>query len=181
MSSRGVHYPATGEVAAIENSKQDEKSRSQIKREFRALKELGIQLAALSKGQLRAIPLTEETRDALLAAKGMTRRALQRQRRHLTSLLAQEDVDAIRAALTGALKPHADEVAALHEAEEWRDRLLSADEEQLAALVERYPGCDRTHVGQLMRNARKEGERGKPPKSARQLFRYLRQLSERQD
>ena len=167
----------TGEVAAIENSKQDEKSRSQIKREFRALKELGIQLAGLSKGQLRAIPLSDETRDALLAAKGMTRRALQRQLRHLISLLAEDEVDTIRAALSGALQPHADEVAALHEAEDWRDRLLSADQGQLAALVERYPECDRTHVGQLVRNAKKEGERGKPPKSARQLFRYLRQLS----
>ena len=86
----------------MKNSQQDEKSRSQIKREFRELKTLGIQLAGLSKGQLRAMPLSEDTRDALLAAKGMTRTALQRQYRYLSSLLAkEEDVAAIRAALTG--------------------------------------------------------------------------------
>jgi len=160
---------------------QDEKSRSQIKREFRELKNLGVQLAGLSKGQLRAMPLSEGTRGALLAAKEMTRSALQRQYRHLTSLLAEEDVVAIRAALAGELKPHTEEVAALHEAERWRDELLSDDETSLAAFMERYPACDRTHLRQLMRNAQKEADRGKPPKSARQLFRYIRQLSEQQD
>jgi len=88
----------------IENSNQDGKSRSQVKREFRALKDLGIQLVRLSKGELHALPLSEETRDALLAAKGMTRTALQRQYRYLSSLLAkEEDLAAIQAALTGKL------------------------------------------------------------------------------
>ena len=87
-----------------ESSNQDGKSRSQVKREFRALKDLGIQLAGLSKGELRALPLSEETRAALLAAKGMTRTALQRQYRYLSSLLAkEEDLAAVRAALTGRL------------------------------------------------------------------------------
>ena len=79
----------------------EEKSRSQVKREYRELKDLGIQLAGLSVGQLRALPMSEELRDALLAAKGMTRSALQRQFRYLSSLLAEEDVAAIRAALGG--------------------------------------------------------------------------------
>jgi ribosomal 50S subunit-associated protein YjgA (DUF615 family) len=85
----------------IEDSQQDKKSRSQIKREFRELKDLGIEPAGLSKGQLRAIPLSEGTLEAVLAAKGMTRTALQRQYRYLSSLLAKEDVAAIRAALGG--------------------------------------------------------------------------------
>ena len=118
---------------------QEEKSRSQVKREFLELKKLGIQLAGLTRGQLRAIPLSEATRDAVLTAKGLTRSALQRQYRHLASLLAEEeDVDVIRAALAGELQPHIEAVAALHEAEDWRDRLLSGDESQLTAFVERY-------------------------------------------
>jgi ribosome-associated protein len=111
----------------------------------------------------------------------MTRTALQRQYRHLSSLLVEEDVAAIRAALSGELQPHAEEIAALHEAEDWRDKLLSADEGRLTAFVEQYPGCDRTHLRQLVRNAKKERDLDKPPRSARQLFRYLRQLSEQPD
>ena len=160
----------------IDEPQPDEKSRSQIKREHHALKELGKQIVALSKGQLRAIPLSAKTRDAVVAAKTMTRTALQRQYRYLASLMVDEDASAIRAALSGQLQPHADEVAVLHDAERWRDRLLSADESQLAAFVERFPECDRTHLRQLVRNAKKERDLEKPPRSARQLFRYLKQL-----
>lgn len=165
----------------IKDSQLDEKSRSQIKRDFRALKELGIRLAGLSKGRLHEIPLSEETREAVLAAQGMARNALQRHYRYLSSLLAEEDVAAIRTAVTGELQPHVRDVAKQHEAERWRDELLSGDEPQLAAFVARYPECDRTHVRLLVRNARKELDLGKPPRSARLLFRYVRRLSDPRD
>ena len=158
------------------DSHDNEKSRSQAKREYRELKVLGKELAVLSRSQLDALPLSEGTRDALLASKEMTRTALQRQYRYLASLLAEEDVAAVRTALARKLQPHAEDVAALHAAEHWRDRLLSGDEGQLAAFIERYPECDRTRLGQLVRNAGKEVRLGKPPKSARLLFRYVRQL-----
>ena len=95
----------------IKDTQQDEKSRSQVKREFRELKDLGKQLASLSKGQLRALPLSEDTRHALLAAKEMTRGALQRQYRHLSSLLAEEDVAAQIALLIEELTPLFDAAA----------------------------------------------------------------------
>jgi ribosome-associated protein len=169
------------EAGVIKNSQQDEKSRSQVKRDIRELKNLGIQLAGLPKGQLRAIPLSDETREAMLATHGMARNALQRHYRYLSSLLAEEDVAAIRTALTGELQPHVKVVAKQHEAERLRDELLSGDERPLAAFVARYPECDRTHVRLLVRNARKELDLDKPPRSARLLFRYLRRLSDAQD
>lgn len=166
------------EMPSIKDSHQDEKSRSQIKREIRALKDLGVQLAGLSKGQLAAIPLTDETRAVVLEAQGMARNALQRHYRYLSSLLAKEDAAAIKLALTGEREPHVKKVAEQHEAERFRDELLSGDERQLAAFIERYPKCDRAHVRLLVRNARKETDLGKPPRSARLLYRYLRRLSD---
>jgi len=163
------------------DSEQGEKSRSQIKREFLELKDLGIQLAALSPGQLRSLPLSQKMCDALLAAKQMKRTALKRQYGHITSLMVNEDVAAIRTAVTGVLQPHAEQVSSEHEAEHWRETLLSGDEGQLTKFIERYPECDRTHLRQLVRNAQKERDLEKPPKSARQLFRYIRQLSQQQD
>lgn len=135
----------------------------------------------MSKGQLSAIPLSEETRIAVLAAQRMARNALQRHYRYLSSLLAEEDVAAIRAALVGELKPHVEDVAKLHEAERWRDTLLSGDESQLAAFAGQYPACDRAHLRRLVRNARREVELDKPPHSARELFRYVRRLSDPRD
>ena len=165
----------------IKDPRQDEKSRSQIKRDFRALKDLGIRLSGLSKGRLGAIPLSDETRAVVLAAQGMARNALQRHYRYLASLLAEEDVAAVRTALGDELQPHAMDVAEHHEAERLRDELLAGDERQLAAFVERYPECDRAHVRLLVRNARKELGLGKPPRSARLLYRYLARLSDPRD
>ena len=163
------------------DSEQGEKSRSQIKREYLELKELGIQLVALSPGQLQALPLSKKMCDALLAAKGMKRTALKRQYGHIASLMVNEDVAAIRTALTGVLQPHAGQVAVEHATEYWREELIAGDEDQLTKFIERYPECDRTHLRQLVRNAQKERDLEKPPKSARLLFRYIRQLSQQQD
>ena len=162
-------------------TQQEDKSRSQLKREYGELKDLAKQLAALSGGQLRAVPMSGDTRDAFLATHGMPRNALHRQYRYLASLLVEEDVDAIRAGLAGELRPHADEVAAFHEKEQLRDRLLSGDSGALDELLERYPESDLQQVRQLIRTAGKERELDKPPRSARQLFRYLQQLSETRD
>jgi ribosome-associated protein len=161
------------------DSQEEDKSRSQLKREFREVKELGIQLAGLSEGQLKAIPLSDKTREALMATKGMARNALQRQYRFISSRLEKEDVTAIKAALAGALQPHAEEVANLHEAERWRDRLLSDDGSQIAAFTEQFPQCDRTHLALLVQQAKKERDLDQPPRSARQLFRYIRQSLDR--
>ena len=124
------------------------------------------------------MPLSDKTREALLATSAMTRGALQRQYRYLASLLADEDQTVLQAALAGELQPTAEKVAALHETEEWRDRLISGDESQISEFINHYPECDRTHLRQLVRNAKKEREQTKPPKSSRQLFRYLRGLFE---
>ncbi len=159
-----------------ENPQPEEKSRSQLKREYLELKELGKQLARLSEGQLRAVPLSKKTHDAVAATRQLTRKALQRQFRYLAALLVEEDVAPIRLALAGELQPHAEEVATLHKAEHWRDKLLSDDDGEVAAFAEQHPECDRTRLRQLVRNAKKERELEKPPKSARQLFRYLKQL-----
>jgi ribosome-associated protein len=164
-----------------EKSQLDDRSRTERKRDYRALKDLAIGLAGLSKAQLLAMPLSEQTREAALEAQGMARNALHRHYRYLSALIAEEDVAAIRTALTGELQPKVKAVAKQHEAERLRDELLSGDERSLAAFVARYPDCDRGHVRLLVRNARKELDLGKPPRSARLLYRYLKRLTDPDD
>jgi len=153
----------------------EKKSRAQLKRDRQELRDLGVELVALSAEQLRAIPLSERTVEAVLAAQGMTRIALKRQIGHIPALLVEENLVAVRAALAGELQPHADEVEALHKAENWRDRLLASND-SLTEFIDRYPGSDPTRIRQLVRNAKKERKLEKPPKSARLLFRYVREL-----
>ncbi|HHJ81221.1 MAG TPA: DUF615 domain-containing protein, partial [Candidatus Tenderia electrophaga] len=42
--------------------------------------------------------------------------------------------------------------------------------------LNQHPEADRQHLRQLMRSAKKESERNKPPRAARELFQYLKQL-----
>lgn len=153
------------------------KSRSQIRRDFLDVKELGKRLCELSETQLRRIPLSEKTLAALLASKPMKRAALQRQYKYITALLTDhDDADAVREALDRALRPRAEEVAAMHAVELWRDRLLDGETAALEAFVERHPQCDRERLERLVHDAIRERELDRPPKSARMLFRYLREL-----
>jgi ribosome-associated protein len=48
----------------------------------------------------------------------------------------------------------------------------------LTELLDNYPTADSQQVRQLQRNAKKELATGKPPKSARLLYKYLKILFE---
>ena len=155
----------------------DEKSKSQIKREVLELKDLGKQLVELPEKSLQKLPLSESFLEAILDAQRFSRSALQRQLRYIASLVPHEDVDAIRKGLEELRQPHLQQVREFQQLEQWRDRLLAGDEELLNELAQRFPGIDRQHIRQLVRNAAREREQNKPPKSARVLFQYLSELN----
>ena len=154
------------------------KSRSQLKRDFQELKTLCRELVGLSAKQLEAMPIDDDARAAILSAKNMSRGALQRQLRYLVRLMEHEDVDAVRAALQESSQPHTDEVAAFHQIERWRDELIDGDDAHLMGFVGEHPQFDRQRLRQLIQNARRERDRDKPPKAARQLFQYLKSASQ---
>lgn len=152
------------------------KSKSQLKREREALRLLGRELVELPDAHLQKVPLGEKSREAIVAARGMKMGALKRQLQYIGGLMVEEDEPAIRRTLEGLNAPHREEVAALHELEQWRDRLIEGDEVLLNELVDRFAQADRQHLRQLVRNAAKERKLAKPPKSSRMLFRYLYEL-----
>ncbi len=162
-----------------EEAHDDEKSRSQLKREQLARRDLGEALVELSAARLAKIPLSEVTLDAVQDGQRFTRRALKRQLTRIATLIAAfDDEAAIRQALENLYQPHRDEVRRHHEAEQWRDALIAGDKAAMQMLTTRFPEIDRQHLRQLARNASKEREHQKPPKSARVLYQYLLEFSE---
>ncbi|VAX06987.1 UPF0307 protein YjgA [hydrothermal vent metagenome] len=158
-----------------------EKSKSQVKREMQALRDLGKELIALSGASLGKMPISDTLRTAVLSAKGFKREALRRQIQHIGVLMREEDIAAISRMLESLKQPHRADVQVLHEVEHWRDALVGGNKKLLEELAARFDGLDFQHVRQLIRNARKEQEREQPPKSARALFRYLSELRWLQD
>ena len=155
------------------------KSKSQVKREMHQLRDLGAELVKLPKEQFDKFELPEKLTDAILEAKRIHKHgALKRQLQYIGKLMREVDAEPIQQQLDTLLGHSRQAAQQLHHIERWRDRLLSEGDPALEELVAQHPEVDRQYLRQLLRNAHKETLDNKPPKSARALFRYLRDLLE---
>lgn len=153
-------------------------SKSQLKRESLALQKLGEQLIALPEARFLSIPMPDSLREAVTDARKMkSRRALYRQRQFIGRLMREIDAGKVKAALEQEAAEARHSARRFHVVERWRDRLIADGDELLGELLQAFPGADRQHVRQLVRHARAEQAKGKPPASARSLFRYLKSLA----
>jgi ribosome-associated protein len=155
-------------------------SKSQKKREVEALQDLGTELVKLPDAQFKRIELPEELRAAVAACRKITQNsALRRQRQYIGKLMRSIDPAPIQAQLDAFKGVSAAENAKLHQAEKWRERLI-ADNEALTRFLDSHPDADATRLRQLIRNAREEAARGKPPKAFREIFRAIREAMQSQ-
>jgi ribosome-associated protein len=158
----------------------DEKpSKSQRKRDMAALQDLGEELIGLSASALDKIPMTQALRDAVDQAKAIKAHGgRKRQLQYIGKLMREIDAAPIRDALEQRTRQSRESARHFHQLEQLRDRLLQEGETVVDEVCERYPQAERQRLRQLLRQARKEQDLQQPPKSARQLFRYLRELEE---
>jgi ribosome-associated protein len=152
-------------------------SRTQRKNDDRALQALGEELVAISTDKLAEMDLPDRLKDAVIQARGISKfGALRRQMQYIGRLMREDaDADTIRARLDSWKGVSVEETARLHLIERWRLKLLE-DEKSLDALITEYPQADIQRLRTLMRNAKRESDAGKPPKSFRELFQVLREL-----
>lgn len=155
-------------------------SKSSRKREMQALQDLGEQLVALSPERLKKVPLPETLYEAIRAAQGFKMEARRRQLQYIGKLMRKIDPEPIQAQLDIFAGNSAAEVAKMHRLERLREQLLE-DEQTIGTIAETWPEADLQYLRTLRRNALKEREAAKPPKSFREIFRVLRELQEAQD
>lgn len=154
-------------------------NKEQIKREIAELARLAEELTGLTKDQLNAMQMPLQIEKAIEDAKKMpaTKPARKRQLKFITAQLRNIELDNIMETLERLKTKSAHGVREHHQAEKWRDRLIaSEDNEALTELLNELPAADRQHLRQLQRNAQKEAKEQKPPKSARILYKYLKEL-----
>ncbi len=151
-------------------------NKTKIKREMKALHELGRQLVEMPSSKFEKITLSERMIEAVLLAKKLKKAALQRQLRFIASIMTEEDTHIILAEIKMLSLPQEQEVEAFHQVEEWRDRLIGGDNELLNELITQFDSADRQQLRQMIRNANKEAQNNKPPKASRLLFKYLKDL-----
>ena len=128
--------------AKDENGDQDfsPPSRSAKKRESLAQQALGEELSRLSPQEVQALDLPPDLAEALaLYARLRDHEGRRRQMQYIGRLMREADTEPIRAALDQRKETSAAATAALHRAEQWRERLLAAPEAELDDLLRSLP------------------------------------------
>lgn len=151
-------------------------SKSQLKREMHALQALGENLIAMNSTERSRFPLSD---DMLRAIDETARiRSHEGRRRHMQyvgKLIRKEDLTAIQGVFDAIEQEKEQRDHAFHRLEKWRDRMIDEGDDAVDLFMVDYPNADRQALRQLVRNARKEREQGKPPTSSRKLFKHLRE------
>lgn len=150
-------------------------SKSEIKRDAEILKKMGVELVNLSKNELTKIPLDEDLLYAIELAQKIKKEGYRRQIQYVGKLLRSRNIDPITQALDKLKNRHNQQVALFHKLEKLRDELIETGDAE--NIIELFPIADRQQLRTLARQAKKERESNKPPKTAKQIFQYLKELS----
>lgn len=151
-------------------------SKSQLKRDANALQQLGKDLIELSESDWRKLKLP----DTLIVALGDARRmpsrgARKRQLQYIGKLMRSIDPEPVQQYFEQRQLEARHQARKHHDLEDWRDRMVEEGDTAIELYLEAHPTADRQHLRQLVRQANKERAAGKPPKSSRALFRYIRE------
>ena len=152
-------------------------SKSQLKRDSAALQDLGKELIELPREQLERLDLPAELLEAVRLGQSITAHGgLRRQRKFIGKLLRDLDPEPIRLGLAALRNVSAEAVRLQHLCELWRDRMLTEGDSAVNDFLAGHPEADRQKLRQLVRDGNRERDAGRPPRSARLLFRYLREV-----
>jgi ribosome-associated protein len=160
-------------------------SKTQLKAEAGEKQALGEALLSLRADLMARLDLPEKLLDAIAQARRITNfEGKRRQMQFIGKLMRPLDAEPIRAAIDEQLNGSAQLTLALHQAEQWRDKLIASDE-ALGSWLTDYPGTDSQQLRALIRQARKDVAKPEKPESAgeaprhgkayREIFQLVRQ------
>lgn len=158
---------------------EDWVSKTQRKRECDEMQKLGEALTTLKISELNELNLPDNLRSAIEASHKISQRgALKRHKQFIGKIMRDVDIDDIQKQYENFCHKYDTSNAHFKRLEKWRDRILDEGDKALDELITEFPDIDRQHIRQLIRKAQKEKETNKPPAAFRQIFKYLRDLSE---
>lgn len=158
-------------------------NKTRIKQEIAAIHAMAEEISQLSASLIAEFELPESIEQALLdAAKMGQNSARKRLMKYITAQFRNLELEPIQEKLARMQNKSAHAVREHHQIERWRDLLLAdTGTQQLTQFISAYPTADSQHIRQLQRNAQKELKEAKPPKSARLLYQYLKELISDED
>lgn len=131
-------------------------SKTQLKAEMQELQALATALLDLPDPQLDEIEMADNLREALRELRKLkTYEARRRQAQYVGKLVRDADPQPMREAIEAYRMSRTRAANALHEVEQWRERLL-ADDQAVTAWFEAHPATDTQRLRSLIREARRE-------------------------
>ena len=149
-------------------------SKSEQKRQVKALTALGERLVNLPDAKLARIPLPSQLLEAIQRAKKITKRGgLRRELLFIGKIMRSIDVTEIEDALAMLDQESQQEKEAFHELENWRDTLI-ADPDTVKDFIDQYPHTDIQGLRQQLRLHQSAKKPAQKTKAARQLFQIIK-------
>lgn len=181
-------FVAEGSALDLEYKRElkgsDEPSRTDLKRESDEQQKLGEDLLTLRAELMTRLELPEKLIEAVAEAKRISNfEGLRRQMQFIGKLMRKLEaskIDEIRAALEEQHMPSAKETLLLHQAEQWRDRLIT-DDDTVGQWLNLSPATDSQQLRALVRQARKDAKPEKPGmaprhgRAYREIFQLVRE------
>ncbi len=157
----------------IPSTADDRPSKSHLKREMHARQALGKKLVELTSGQLARLALPEGLLAAILETQRINgHEARRRQLQYVGKRMRDIDFPALQAAYDDLLGATRESVALMHRCERLRDLLLE-DDAALGDFIAQHPGIDIQWLRAKVRAARQERSATRPPRQARELYKWL--------
>jgi len=155
----------------------DGPSKTQRKRDVAVLLELGKHLSELDVATLQRFQLPHPLLDAVLQAKSIHAHAARKRHfKMLAKMLQSVDLTQVQQLLEQRDMQGNQQTERFHQLEILRENLITGGKAAMTVFLQEHPEADKQKVNQWVRNALKERQLEKPPKSARLLFKYLKTL-----
>lgn len=146
------------------------RSRTQIKKEYKEIQKLGLELSKLSPQQLKLMNLPEELLEALEDAKTIkSPPAAKRQSQYIGSLIGALDPTPIKETLKLIKNGKPLESPETIETRNWIEKFFTGDTGVIEEFLSMYPEVERQTLRQLVKNSIKERDAGKIGKERKSL------------
>lgn len=167
----------------LDQSTDDEISKSAHKRDSDAKQKLGEKLATLSNTKLEQLNLPDTLKNAVGELKRLLKKGsrahggMKRQKQYIGKLMRHVEIEPIQAKMDEWENVTNVGKELLHQIEKWRDRIIAEGDAAIEDLYQQLELSEPAHrqaMRQLHRQAKKELQKKSTPKAARQLYKYLR-------
>ena len=148
------------------------KSKTQLKQEADDIQELGIEISKLPEKKILSLSLSEDAKEAIIFYQNIKKNsAKRRQAQFIGKVLRNLDLEDVKKELFEIKNTSLLSIKIQHEAESWREKLLS-DSESLSQFIDTF-SPDLGNLNQIVLNAKKELTSNKKGRNYRNLYRLI--------